>query len=138
MIDKTTQKTAVIIDGKLTCNVSRMYKDIYSDETPKHIVTLEEKLDAAKDVFAQVRKDNILQTLRDEIANFTAITGLKPTLCLMNYRDVDFVCEAYNDECSDAHFSTSSYFDDRRIIDGVKIKQGCDQKPGDIRFYSAE
>lgn len=141
MIDKTTKKSAVIVDGVLSCAV-KGNKDLFGDHAPK-VDALVKKLDQARDDVDVERQNNILQVFRTEVDNFTAMVGTRPTTVLMNYRDVNLMCKAFNTETitigvDRPYIDTYSSSDSKRIIDGIKIKKGCDQEPGQIRFYSAE
>lgn len=143
MIDTTTRKTAVIIDGKLSCIVGKN-KDVFGDSDPEIIKKWEKKIEQARDDLERLRQSKILEVFRTEVASFEEIVGSKPTLALMCYRDVNLIVEAWNQETRDLHADNRPYLsiynsgDDTRYVDGIHVKKGCDQEPGQIRFYSAE
>jgi len=138
MLQTEIAKVCRIIDGKLSCKAGRT--DIFAEKSVK-VETLERKVRAAESEFEEAQIKHILTTFRIAVNDFFLATGAHPTLCLMNYRDVRLLCEAYNRDAVELNVerpTLSHYSDDaKRIVDGVKIKQGCDQKPGEIRFYGA-
>jgi len=134
-----------IDDGKLNCAV-KGNRDLFADtskNTEKKITTLERKIEAERDLLDKVRRDNILWVFREEVKAFKDVSGNNPSLCLLNYRDVRLLCEAFNGETREKGIERASLsrYDDgdaTRFIDQTRIKQGCDQRPGEFRFYSSE
>jgi hypothetical protein len=149
-LNNNTAKTCQIIDGELSVKHAKI--NIFSDEDLSFVKKAEEAHYAAKRKQSLLRQNAILEAFRKEISAFVQKFGAKPTLCLMNYRDVDLICDAWNAEQEEIYkenrkvgietdgrdiISTSSSYDKTRFVDGVRCKQGCDQQPGQIRFYSA-
>lgn len=140
MIDTSSRKTAVIIGGRFSCVVGKN-KDVFGDSDPEHIKKLEQKIDQARRDLEELRQSKILEVFRNEALNFETLAGAKPYLCLMNYRDVNLIVEAWNAETraleiERPYVSVYNSGDDSRYIDGIKVKKGCDQEPGEFKFYS--
>lgn len=151
MLNTSSAKTCRIVDGKLTC-VVKGNKDLFNDKHPG-VAKLQAKIDKLREDVDKQRRNAILATFRTEVDNFVELVGSKPSLCLMNYRDMRLICEAWNNETellranaredgvefeNRPWLSTFSSDDKTRKVDGIRVKQGCDTEPGQIRFYSAE
>lgn len=147
-IDVTTRKIAVMIDGRLECKV-KGNANIYGDDDNAAIKALEKRLDAEREKLENCRIEHALKAFKAAIDEFIVETGTMPTLCLMNYRDVNILTHAYNRETTDMiirgenvddrpRLDTYSGDDHKRIICGVKVKKGCDQEPGVLQFRSSE
>jgi len=140
MLDKTTErKVGRIIDGQLVAKVGTV-KNIFVDS--EEVKKLEEEVSAARKRVDETRKKHILPTFRGLVAEFEKTYKSTPSLVLMNYGDTCSICEAYNEEgqtVKDGRKYVSQYGADKeRIIDGIKIKQGCDNKPSEVRIYQFE
>lgn len=150
-LDNKSAKTCQIVDGMLVKKVGRI--NVFTDDDLPIVVKARERYEQAKEKQHDIRVEQILPTFRAEVIAFIAKFGSKPTLCLMNYRDVDLIVDAFNAEqeaiyaenvkvgievTKPLELSTSNYANEKRFVDGIKVKQGCDQEVGVIRFYSAE
>lgn len=145
MLNSKTSKVCQIVEGKLTCSVPGN-KDLFSDDMPKRmsrqIEKLEEKIESIRQELKYQRRDKILETFRNEVMLFKKAYGETPTVCLMNYRDLGLLCDAYNSESSlkgldRKRITTYSEDEMTRFVDETRISQGCNQEPGEIKFYSA-
>jgi hypothetical protein len=138
MIDKESTKIGRIVDGKLCAKIAGN-KNVFSEsvEIPK----LEEKIQHLRDALNSSRKSVILPTFRKVVTEFIKLYGEKPTMVLMNYADLGYLIESYNEDNSRLANGipyVSRYDDNAKIVDGIKVKQGCDQKIGEIRIYQFE
>lgn len=144
MIDKTSEKVGRIVDAKLCVKIGN-HKDVLGDDSPT-IKRLEKQLEEERVAQKNARMAHILPAFREEMKSFESVYGAKPTQVLMNCFDLGYVVDAYNAEMMELSRTdgitrkwVSEYGeDDDRKIDGIKVKNGCDQKRGEIRLYSFE
>lgn len=138
MLDTSTEIVGRIVDGKFVMKVGKN-PNIFSDKSPK-VILLEKELEEAQTEHIAAMKGLVLVAFRNEVRDFTEKYEEPPTRCLMNYRDIHTLVDAYNEERSvnDIPRDRVSYLDSTIVIDGITIKNGCDQNPGEYRFYSFE
>jgi hypothetical protein len=135
MLKTDTEKVGRIVDGQLSAKAGDV--NIFDYEA----------LNAE-------REKTILESFRGLVVEFEVVYGGRPTLALMSSNDQSVIVTAYNDE-SDAIYEVelaqlgegvpvrrpriSAYSDEEnRFVDGIKIKPGCDQHNGQVRFYAFE
>lgn len=140
MIKRETSKNGHIVEGQFVVTIGE-HENIFEGDSPD-IQRLEKMLDESRDALNESKKKHILGAFRTEVEEYDAIYGSKPTLALMNYYDMGILCDAYNDERRELELDRNRIYThtdaDKRTIDGVKIKQGCDQEPSFVRFYQFE
>jgi len=138
MIDKESTKIGRIVDGKLCARIPGN-KNVFGDSV--EIARLDKKIQQVRDELTESRKQAILPTFRKAVSEFIELYGEKPTMILMNYADLGYLIESYNDENTKLQNGVkyvSRYDDEPKIVDGIKVKQGCEQKNGQIRLYQFE
>lgn len=141
MLDTETERVGRFVDGKLEVE---FIEDAFSDDNDE-IKRLEKELDDARTKLREFQERHILGAFREAVREFAEKYDGRPTLVLMGYRDVNMLCEAYNEEIRKLQKAdgitremASSYDDNNRKVDGIRIKKGCDQDYGQIRMYSFE
>ena len=141
MIDKETERNGRFVDGKLCCKVEGTEENIFEEDSAR-IKAIQKMLEDEQEKFSQLKLANILPTFRSVLQEFDEEYNIRPTLVLMNYSDLNLLCEAYNKETKEKELDRPSVgrwdSDKKRIVDDVHIKQGCDQEPGQIRLYHFE
>lgn len=127
-----------IVDTKLSAQ-SGKNKDVFAPKSPE-IIILQEKLNQAEVEHVELRESLILSTFRSLCEEYKKAYGSYPTRALLNYRDVSSICRAYNEESrkKDLNRGYLSSSAEKIEVDGITIKQGCDQEPGQVRFYQFE
>jgi hypothetical protein len=99
-------------------------------------------VEEAKSSLTKLRKKYILAVFRDAVNEFENTHGRKPSMFLLSYTDMNNLLDAYNKEgeaAQDGRKYVSTYGEDAdRLIDGIRVKQGCDQELGEYRIYSHE
>lgn len=139
MLNTSTEKVGRIVDGRFLCKV-KGYPDLFAYDQPS--LQKIEKARAEEDLRIQtLRQECILQTFRESVAEYVKVYGKAPTTILMGYSDMDTLLSAYNEEQSakTGYVRISSYSpEEKRLVDGIRIKQGCDQSHGEFRMYEFE
>jgi len=131
----TTEMVSRSVDAVL---VARVGKDENIFKGCKKINTLKENLQQAEKKLREQQQAHILEAFRENIAAFLLKYGEMPTRILMNYSDISHLCDAYNDERVEQNIDRErvSSYGEKIYIDGIHVKQGCDQEPGDIRIFN--
>lgn len=138
MISKETEMVGRIVDAKLSA-VSGKNKDVFAAKSPE-MIACEKKLEEATASHSDLKQKLILSTFRGLCQEFKDTYGTLPTRALMCYHDIYDLCKAYNAESVEKELTRASQYSSasKIEIDGISIKQGCDQGYGQIRFYQFE
>ena len=140
MLETKSEKVGRIVDGKLTCTI-KGHSDLFEAKDRK-VKAAEAALNTARLTQWATQKKHILSVFRQTCNEFCQTYGDMPTLILMNYHDINILFEAYNDERRELEIDRPNVYstgdDNERVVDGIKVKQGCDQMQGQIRIYSFE
>jgi hypothetical protein len=140
MIKRETSRNGHIVDGQFVVTIGE-HENIFEGNSPE-IKWSEKVLDELREALNESKKKHILAAFREEIGEYEEVYGSKPTLALLNYYDMGILCDAYNDERKELQLDRNHVYthsdEDKRRIDGVKVKQGCDQEPSFVRFYQFE
>jgi len=127
-------KVGRIVPGKLDCDVDD-FDDIYSHDSAEYDAAYA-AYDAAGDVQREIRKDHILATFRKVVAEHKmAFPEEVVTKCYLNYRDAEFLYQAYRAEQGlfDKHVCGC---DSDFVCDNIQIKKGCDNGHSKITIHS--
>ena len=139
MLDTKTEQVGRIVDGTF---FMKLHGDNVFAQKSAEVIRIEKMCDEARARHTADMVTHILHVFREEVEAFTTQYEKAPTRCLMNYRDISNLIEAYNQERAEKELPREriSYYDsdDKKVIDGITIKSGCDQEPGQFRFYSFE
>lgn len=138
MISKETEMVGRIVDAKLSA-VSGKNKDVFASKSPE-VIACEKKLDEMILAHTELKQKMILSTFRGLCQEFKDTYGTFPTRALMSYHDIYDLCRAFNAEAEAKDITRPHQYSSNSVIciDGITIKQGCDQNAGEIRFYQFE
>jgi hypothetical protein len=143
MLEVSTELVGRIVDGKFCLKVGSN-NNIFDAKSPQ-IIRLEKELEDAQRAHEELKEEHILVHFRNEMAEFEKAYGTKPTRVLMNFNNIYSLCKAYNKEVESMVLEPGEKrpervysSDDERVIDGIKVKSGCDQDIGQYRIYSFE
>jgi hypothetical protein len=129
MLDKTTKKKGTILDGVL---FTKFGEDDNIFEGCKEVERLTTELEEATNAHTKLKKENILEAFRDLVAEYIGAEGHLPSVALLGYWDKSALIEAYNAWFKDKEgYSPNTY----STVDGVKIRSGCNQSNGKVRFH---
>jgi hypothetical protein len=129
MLDKTTKKKGTIIDGVL---FTKFEEDENIFIGCKKVDRLKAELEAAETAHTNMLKENVLEAFRDLVAEYIGAEGEKPSVALLGYYDRVYLLDAYNAWFKDKNgYSPTTY----ATVDGVKIRGGCNQTAGQVRFH---
>jgi hypothetical protein len=110
------------------------------ENTTRRIEDAKQERDQALDAHKNSRRKHILVAFRKAVKAFEQTFPEKVTHALLNMRDVEDLASAYNVEANEekAHEPVSNYdFDnDGRLMDGILVRKGCDNKPGEMDLSS--
>lgn len=143
MLKTEMETVGRIVPGVLSCSI-KGNTSLFTQDSDD-VVSLEKKLDEARDRQRQNQKKYILPVFREIVKEFEAsFDGEKATKVYMNYRDVDFLADAYNEERTALGMDENgkfcrdrvSTFEDKMVVDGIIIKKGCDREYGELNIHS--
>jgi hypothetical protein len=136
---KKDSKVTIIANGTFEM-VHGNNPNVFADS--QDIKNMEKQVEEAKVALTKLRKKYILPVFREAVNEFENSHGRKPSMFLLSYTDMNNLLDAYNKEgeaAQDGRKYVSTYGEDAdRLIDGIRVKQGCDQELGEYRIYSHE
>jgi hypothetical protein len=137
MLKTETERVGRIVDARLSVIEDKV--DVFVDEDDHHkIKAARDRLYDLKRALRKRQQDLILVTFRAEVKSYKDSYKESPTTVLMNYRDFSDLIDEYNRSIRDTSEKKVFGYVSEVFIDGIRIRKGCDQKPGELRFYSFE